>query len=323
MAANFKKLIVLTAGTICICLAICGALSLYAKSSIRNKKTEVSALCAELVTEQDRDVQIDNITFNTFDCLPQRNPYYKRFFPVILKCRDESSYKKINYAFKNIATYCNTIAFTKKSEAWSKIYKINSRDIIGLSMPLEFNGPNVSMIANFIVDISDFMKKIASVKTIGITSIFVILAAYFVVVAFFLLSQKSALQRSVVLDENIIESYDDREMFKRRRAKRLKADILLLEYKCGGILGFFRTWQRTPVDDVSNTGAGIFIKEEFKKGKTLTVKIKIPGTRSEFITKAGIVYSRKLPKKNYFRVGVKFRGKTFSNKTLGKLLITS
>ena len=136
------------------------------------------------------------------------------------------------------------------------------------------------------------------------------------------MSQKSALQRAVVLDENIIESYDDREMFKRRRAKRLKADILLLEYKCGGIFGFFRTWQRTPVDDVSNTGAGIFIKEEFKKGKTLAVKIKIPGTRNEFITKAGIVYSRKLPKKNYFRVGVKFRGKTFSNKTLGKLLIT-
>ena len=316
-----KKLAVLTAGTICICLAILGVLSLYAKSSIRNKKTEVSALCAELVTGQDRDVQTDNITFNTFDCLPQKNPYYKRIFPVILKCRDENNYKNVNYAFKNIATYCNATAFTKKSEVWSKFYKINSRYIIGLSIPLEFNGQNVSKIANFIIDISDLMRKIASVKTMGLISIFVILAAYFVVI-FFLLNQRFAVQRSIALDENIIDPHDDREMFKRRGAKRLKADILLLEYKCGGVLGFFRTWQRTPIDDVSNTGAGIFIKEEFKKGKTIAVKMKIPGTRNEFITKAGIVYSRKLPKKNYFRVGIKFFGKTFSNKTLGKLLIT-
>ena len=74
---------------------------------------------------------------------------------------------------------------------------------------------------------------------------------------------------------------------------------------------------------MSNTGAGIFSREEFKKGKAITLKIKIPGTRSEFITKAGIVYSRKLPKNNHFRVGVKFFGKTFSNKTIERLLITS
>ena len=142
------------------------------------------------------------------------------------------------------------------------------------------------------------------------------------VIGFFLLNRKFAIQRPIALDENVIDHYNDREMFKRRRAKRLKADILLLEYKCGGIFGFFRTWQRVPIDDVSNTGAGIFSKTEFKKGRSITMKIKIPGTKSEFTTKAGIVYSRKLPKKNYFRVGIKFLGKTFSYKTLERLLIT-
>ena len=311
-----------------VCLVIILSMGLYRNIKLREIRHNLDKICDRITEEKINSYKKikselvaknnDNYVFNLFECIPNRNPIIP--YPVIFKCNDENKYKNLNSKIKYISLRSNLKSFIFGKTYFSEPTQSNDRYIISVSTPLAYSGTSIVKMVNIIFDISDYMSKINTVKTIGLTSIFVILASYFVVIGFFLLNQKFAVQRSIALDENIIESYDDREMFKRRRAKRLKADILLLEYKCGGIFGFFRTWQKTPINDISNTGAGIFSKVELKKGKTIAIRMKIPGTGNEFITKAGIMYSRKLPKKNYFRVGIKFFGRTFSCKTLERLI---
>ncbi|MDO9465168.1 MAG: PilZ domain-containing protein [bacterium] len=331
---NRKRIILVS---LCFALSLClitfGICSFYFARKSSELKNDVVGLCNNIKTQNNllhckkinivtngREISEKNISINIFRHQTMMHPAFgKRTF---FKNVNPSSEDNLNTRVKNVMTVCNHKAFVLGNVFLSDIFLTNKGYMLSSSFPISQSGKE--WIINLTCNVNDTYKKILQIKKFGIWGSTSILAMYLLTISIILMLQRKQ-SVNIVEDaakENILESYNDKEMFKRRRAKRLKADILLLEYKQGGVFGFFRTWRRKPIDDISNTGVGIFSKTELKKGKAVTVKIRIPGTRNEFITKAGIVYSRKLPKKNYFRVGVKFRGKTFSNKALGKLLIT-
>lgn len=329
---NRKRIILVS---LCVALSLClitfGICSFYFARKSKELKSGMVTLCTEVKTQSSvlthsnagifnssKNIIGKDISINIFRRRTMIHPGFgKRAF---FKNVNPSSGDDLSTTIKNMIAICNHRASSSGNLFLSDIFLTDKGYMLSSSFPISQSGKE--WIINLTCNVNDTYKKILQIKKFGIWGSASMLAMYLLTISIILLIQR---QRSgniveTVAKENIIDPYNDREMFKRRRAKRLKADILLLEYKYGGIFGFFRTWQRVPIDDVSNTGAGIFSREEFKKGKTITVKIKIPGTGNEFVAKAGIVYSRKLSKKNYFRVGIKFFGRTFSYKTLERLI---
>ncbi|MCK4401771.1 PilZ domain-containing protein [bacterium] len=331
---NNKKVITVS---LCFVLSLClitfGICNFYSARKSKELKSGMVNLCAEVKTKRDvltsnntgilssnKNIIGKDISINIFKRKTIVHPAFgKRIF---FKNANPIGGDNLDTKVGSMITACNHKAFSSKNIFLSDIFLTNQGYMLSSSFPISQSGKE--WIINLTCNVNDTYKKILQIKKFGVWGSASMLAMCLVAVSIILLFQRPQTVKTVedVAKENIIDPYNDREMFKRRRTKRLKADILLLEYKYGGVLGFFRTWQRIQINDVSNTGVGIFSREEFKKGKTITLKIKIPGTGNEFITKAGIVYSRKLQKKNYFRVGVKFFGKTFSNKTMERLLIT-
>lgn len=326
---NRKRIILVS---LCFALSLClitfGICSFYFARKSSELKNDVVGLCNNIEIQGDisaynipknsKDIAEENISINVFKSRTMMHMVFGK--RVFFENANPISKDNLNTTVKNVMAVCNHKAFSSRKIFLSDIFLTDKGYMLSSSFPISQSGKE--WIVNLTCNINDTYERILQIKKFGTWGSASMLAMYLVAISIILLLQRKQ-SVNIVEDaakENILEYYNDREMFKRRRAKRLKADIILLEYKQGGIFGFFRTWQRTPIDDVSNTGIGIFSKTEFKKGKTITVKIKIPGTGNEFITKAGIVYSRKLPKKNYFRVGVKFFGKTFSYKTLGRLI---
>lgn len=329
---NRKRIILIS---LCFVLALClitfSICSFYFSRKSGELKNDVVGLCNSVRTQDNllnskkivlckssKKIAEENISINIFRHLIMRHPAFGK--RVFFKNVNPISEDNLDTRIKNVIVVCNHKAFALGNIFLSDIFLTNQGYMLSSSFSINQSGKD--WIINLTCNVNNTYKKILQIKKFGIWGSASMLAIYLVAISIILLLQR---QRpvSIVEDvdrENIVELYDDREMFKRRMAKRLKADILLLEYKYGGIFGFFRAWQRTPIDDISNTGAGIFSKMELKKGKTIAIRMKISGTGNEFITKAGIVYSRKLPKKNYFRVGIKFFGKTFSYKTMEHLI---
>jgi len=331
---NNKRIIIPLCFVLCLCLIAFGICSFYFAEKSKELKSEIIALCAEVETQSDvlisnnsgilsssKDIMKEDILINIFKC---KTIVHSRFGKkVFFENISQTSRDNVDSRVRSAMTVCNRKAFSSGSIFLSDIFLTNKGYMLSSSFPINQSGKE--WIINLTCNVNETYKKILQIKKFGIWGSTSMLAMYLLTISIILLIQRQRSGNIVenAAKENIIEHYNDREMFKRRRAKRLEADILLLEYKCGGIFGFFRTWQKTPINDISNTGAGIFSKVELKKGKTIAIRMKIPGTGNEFIAKAGIVYSRKLPKKNYFRVGIKFFGRTFSYKALEKLLIIS